>query len=221
MDIDGLGNETIELLYRQRLLHSYADLYTLTYNQLIPLDRLADKSVNNILKAVEDSKEIPFERFLFALGIRYVGQTVAKKLAVHFGSIDAISVATEETLIDVDEIGTRIAQSVVTFFSSLSNQHIIDRLKTYGLQLERDQDLDQFLSNKLSGQRFVISGVFSTYSRNEIQKLIEDHGGKVSSSLSSKTTFLLAGDNMGPKKRVKANELNIKILSENDFLIMI
>ena len=221
MDIDGLGNETIELLYRQRLLHSYADLYTLTYNQLIPLDRLADKSVNNILKAVEDSKEIPFERVLFALGIRYVGQTVAKKLAVHFGSIDAISVATEETLIDVDEIGTRIAQSVVTFFSSLSNQHIIDRLKTYGLQLERDQDLDQSLSNKLSGQRFVISGVFSTYSRNEIQKLIEDHGGKVSSSLSSKTTFLLAGDNMGPKKRVKANELNIKILSENDFLKMI
>ena len=221
MNVYGLGNETIELLYHQGLLMSYADLYTLTYDQLIPLERMAHKSVQNILDAIDQSKTVPFERVLFGLGIRYVGQTVAKKLAIYFGSIDALAKANIDTLIQVDEIGTRIAESVVEFFSSLSNIQIIDRLKTYGLQLE--SQLNQFkpLSNKLDGQSFVISGVFSSYSRDEIKTLVEDHGGKVSSSLSSKTSFLLAGENMGPKKRIKADDFGIVIIDETTFLSMI
>ena len=221
MNVYGLGNETIELLYHQGLLMSYADLYTLTYDQLIPLERMADKSVQNILDAIDQSKTVPFERVLFGLGIRYVGQTVAKKLALSFGSIDALAKANLDTLTQVDEIGIRIAESVVEFFSSLTNIQIIDRLKAYGLQLE--SQLNQFkpLSDKLDGQSFVISGVFSLHSRDEIKSLVEDHGGKVSSSLSSKTSFLLAGENMGPKKRIKADDLGIVIIDETTFLSMI
>ena len=221
MNVYGLGNETIELLYHQGLLMSYADLYTLTYDQLIPLERMADKSVQNILDAIDQSKTVPLERVLFGLGIRYVGQTVAKKLALSFGSIDALAKANLDTLTQVDEIGIRIAESVVEFFSSLSNIQIIDRLKTYGLQLE--SQLNQFkpLSDKLDGQSFVISGVFSSHSRDEIKALVEDHGGKVSSSLSSKTSFLIAGENMGPKKRIKADDLGIIIIDETTFLSMI
>jgi len=221
MNVYGLGNETIELLYHQGLLVSYADLYTLTYDQLIPLERMADKSVQNILDAIEQSKTIPFERLLFALGIRYVGQTVAKKLAISFGSIDVLAKANLETLTQVDEIGTRIAESVVEFFSSLSNIQIIDRLKMYGLQFESQLNQFEPVSNKLNGQSFVISGVFSSHSRDEMKKLVEDHGGKISSSLSSKTSFLLAGENMGPKKRIKADDLGIAIIDESTFLSMI
>ncbi|RPG58927.1 MAG: DNA ligase (NAD(+)) LigA [Flavobacteriaceae bacterium TMED81] len=221
MNVYGLGNETIELLYHQGLLMSYADLYTLTYDQLIPLERMADKSVQNILDAIDQSKTVPFERVLFGLGIRYVGQTVAKKLTLSFGSMDALAKANLDTLTQVDEIGIRIAESVVEFFSSLSNIQIIDRLKAYGLQLE--SQLNQFkpLSDKLEGRSFVISGVFSSHSRDEIKTLVEDHGGKVSSSLSSKTSFLLAGENMGPKKRIKADDLGIVIIDETTFLSMI
>jgi DNA ligase (NAD+) len=221
MNVYGLGNETIELLYHQGLLMSYADLYTLTHDQLIPLERMADKSVQNILDAIDQSKTVPFERVLFGLGIRYVGQTVAKKLALSFGSMDALAKANLDTLTQVDEIGIRIAESVVEFSSSLSNIQIIDRLKAYGLQLE--SQLNQFkpLSDKLEGQSFVISGVFSSHSRDEIKTLVEDHGGKVSSSLSSKTSFLLAGENMGPKKRIKADDLGIVIIDETTFLSMI
>ena len=221
MNVYGLGNETIELLYHQGLLMSYADLYTLTYDQLIPLERMADKSVQNILDAIDQSKTVPFERVLFGLGIRYVGQTVAKKLALSFGSIDALAKANLDTLTQVDEIGTRIAESVVEFFSSLTNIQIIDRLKTCGLQLESQLNHLKPLSNKLDGQSFVISGVFSLHSRDEIKALVEDHGGKVSSSLSSKTSFLLAGENMGPKKRIKADNLGIAIIDETTFLSMI
>jgi DNA ligase (NAD+) len=221
MNVYGLGNETIELLYHQGLLMSYADLYTLTYDQLIPLERMADKSVQNILDAIDQSKTVPFERVLFGLGIRYVGQTVAKKLTLSFGSMDALAKANLDTLTQVDEIGIRIAESVVEFFSSLSNIQIIDRLKAYGLQLE--SQLNQFkpLSDKLEGRSFVISGVFSSHSRDEIKTLVEVHGGKVSSSLSSKTSFLLAGENMGPKKRIKADDLGIVIIDETTFLSMI
>ena len=221
MNVYGLGNETIELLYHQGLLTSYADLYTLTYDQLIPLERMADKSVQNILDAIAQSKTAPFERVLFGLGIRYVGQTVAKKLAISFGSIDALAKANLDTLIQVDEIGKRIAESVIEFFSSLSNIQIIDRLKQYGLQLESQLNHLNPISNKLDGQSFVISGIFSSFSRDEIKALVEENGGKVSSSLSSKTSFLLAGENMGPKKRIKADDLGIEIIDETTFLSMI
>ena len=221
MNVYGLGNETIELLYHQGLLMSYADLYTLTYDQLIPLKRMADKSVQNILDAIDQSKTVPFERVLFGLGIRYIGQTVAKKLALSFGSIDALAKANLDTLTQVDEIGIRIAESVVEFFSSLSNIQIIDRLKTCGLQLESQLNHFKPLSNKLYGQSFVISGVFSLHSRDEIKALVENHGGKVSSSLSSKTSFLLAGENMGPKKRIKADDIGIIVIDEAAFLSMI
>ena len=221
MNVYGLGNETIELLYHQGLLTSYADLYTLTYDQLIPLERMADKSVQNILDAIAKSKTAPFERVLFGLGIRYVGQTVAKKLAISFGSIDALAKANLDTLIQVDEIGKRIAESVIEFFSSLSNIQIIDRLKQYGLQLESQLNHLNPISNKLDGQSFVISGIFSSFSRDEIKALVEENGGKVSSSLSSKTSFLLAGENMGPKKRIKADDLGIVIIDETTFLSMI
>lgn len=221
MNIYGLGDETIELLYHQGLLISYADLYTLTYEKLIPLERMAEKSVQNILDAIDKSKTIPFERVLFGLGIRYVGQTIAKKLAISFGSIDALAKANLDTLVQVDEIGTRIAESVVEFFDSLSNIQIIDRLKTYGLQFKSQLNNFKTLSNKLEGQSFVISGVFSSHTRDEIRTLVEDHGGKVSSSLSSKTSFLLAGENMGPKKRIKADQLGIVVIDETIFLSMI
>ena len=221
MNVYGLGNETVELLYHQGLLTSYADLYTLTYDQLIPLERMADKSVQNILDAIAQSKTAPFERVLFGLGIRYVGQTVAKKLAISFGSIDALAKANLDTLIQVDEIGKRIAESVIEFFSSLSNIQIIDRLKQYGLQLESQLNHLNPNSNKLDGQSFVISGIFSSFSRDEIKALVEENGGKVSSSLSSKTSFLLAGENMGPKKRIKADDLGIVIIDETTFLSMI
>ena len=173
------------------------------------------------MDAIEESKKVPFERLLFALGIRYVGQTVAKKLAPHFGSIDALAKADVETLVEVDEIGSRIAESVVDFFASLTNIQIIDQLKMYGLQFESKLAEHQPISNTLSGQSFVISGVFSSHSRDEIKKLVEDHGGKISSSLSSKTTYLLAGENMGPKKQIKADELGISIIDEASFFSMI
>ena len=221
MNVYGLGNETIELLYHQGLLTSYADLYTLTYDQLIPLERMADKSAQNILHAIEKSKMVPFERVLFGLGIRYVGQTVAKKLALSFCSIDELANANLDTLTQVDEIGTRIAESVVEFFSTLSNIQIIERLKTYGIKLESQLNNFKPLSNKLEGQSFVISGIFSQFGRDEIKTLVEGHGGKVLSSLSSKISFLLAGDKMGPKKRIKANDLGIVIIDEATFLSMI
>ncbi|HCW64834.1 MAG TPA: DNA ligase (NAD(+)) LigA, partial [Leeuwenhoekiella sp.] len=180
MDIEGLGGETVALLVNEGLIKNYADLYTLKKEQILPLERMAEKSADNLIKGIEASKQIPFERVLFGLGIRYVGETVARKLAKQFKTIDALAEASEETLVAVDEIGARIAQSVVSFFSEEANQDLIKRLKDYGLQLELDASVLENQTEKLQGQTFVISGVFSKVSRTELKKLIEDNGGKAS-----------------------------------------
>lgn len=221
MDIEGLGGETVALMHHQGLLRSYADLYVLTEAQLLPLERMAEKSVSNVLQGIEESKSISFERVLFALGIRYVGQTVAKKLARHFKNIDAIASADQESLMAVDEIGTRIAQSVSAFFSNPLNMEVVYRLKTYGLQLSMELSAQEPHSSKLKGMSFVISGVFNRFSRDELKDLIDMHGGKVTGSLSSKTNYLVAGANMGPSKKIKAEQLNISILDEDAFSEMI
>jgi DNA ligase (NAD+) len=218
MDIDGLGGETVGLLVKAGLIKDYSDLYDLTVAQVIPLERMAEKSAENLVKGIEASKQIPFERVLFALGIRYVGETVAKKLAKHYKSIDALMFASMLDLITVDEIGERIAESVVDFFSSDENRIIIDRLKRFGVQLEISAEKLANQTDKLKGLSIVVSGVFETVSRNELKKLIEDNGGKVSSSISSKTSFLVAGAKMGPSKLAKAEKLEIPLLSEGDFL---
>mgnify|MGYP001379027087 FL=1 len=221
MDIEGLGGETVALLVNEGLIQNYADLYTLKKEQILPLERMAEKSADNLIKGIEASKQIPFERVLFGLGIRYVGETVARKLAKQFKTIDALAEASEETLVAVDEIGARIAQSVVSFFSEEANQDLIKRLKDYGLQLELDASVLENQTEKLQGQTFVISGVFSKVSRTELKKLIEDNGGKASGSISSKTNYLVAGENMGPSKLQKAEKLGVPIISEDDFLAML
>lgn len=221
MDIEGLGGETVELLFKEGLIENYADLYNLTEEQIIPLERMAKKSAENLVKGVEASKQIPFERVLFALGIRYVGETVAKKLAKAYKNIDALGNASEEELIAVDEIGERIAQSVVEFFRNEKNRILIDRLKAFGLQFSLSEKQLENQTDKFKGQTFVVSGVFETLSRDELKKLIEDNGGKVGSSISSKTSYLVAGDKMGPSKRTKAETLGIPIISEVDFLGMV
>jgi DNA ligase (NAD+) len=218
MDIEGLGGETVALLVKEGLITNYADLYDLTVAQVIPLDRMAEKSAENLINGVEASKQMPFERVLFGLGIRYVGETVAKKLAKHYKSIDALMFASSLDLVTVDEIGERIAESVEAFFSTEENKQSIERLKAFGVQLEISADKLANQTEKLKGETFVVSGVFETVSRTELKKLIEDNGGKVSASISSKTTFLVAGDKMGPSKREKAENLKIIILSEKVFL---
>ena len=220
MDIDGLGGETVALLFNAGLVANYADLYALQKEQLLPLERMAEKSAENLIQGIENSKTIPFERVLYALGIRYVGETVAKKLAKHYKSIDAIAQASIMDLILVDEIGDKIAQSVVQFFENQENTVIINRLKHFGVQLESGAE-DELLSEKLKGKIFVVSGVFELYSRDELKKAIEDNGGKVGSSISAKTDFVIAGDNMGPAKLEKANQLKIAIISEVDFKLMV
>ena len=220
MDIDGLGGETVALLYNAGLIMNYADLYELKKEQIIPLERMAEKSAENLINGIEKSKTIPFERVLYALGIRYVGETVAKKLAKHYKSIDAIAHASIMDLILVDEIGDKIAQSVVQFFENQENIRIIERLKLYGVQLESGEE-SAMVSDKLKGKIFVVSGVFELFSRDELKKAIEDNGGKVGSSISSKTDYVIAGDNMGPSKLEKANQLKIPIISEIDFKNMI
>lgn len=218
MDIEGLGGETVALLVKEGLITNYADLYELKKEQVVPLERMAEKSAENLVLGIEKSKEVAFERVLFALGIRYVGETVAKKLAKHYKFIDAIIIASEEELVNVDEIGIKIAQSVVEFFGSEENRTIISRLKQYGVQLEISADKLANQTNIFQGLIFVVSGVFEKVSRNELKKMIEDNGGKVSSSISSKTSFVVAGENMGPSKLEKANSLSIPIISEEDFL---
>lgn len=221
MDIEGLGGETVALLVKEGLIENYADLYELKKEQILPLERMAEKSAENLINGIEKSKEIPFERVLFALGIRYVGETVAKKLARHYKSIAAISAASEEELTGVDEIGERIAQSVKAFFSLDENRIMVQRLKNYSLQLEIASEDFAHHTDLLKGNTFVISGVFSKVSREELKSLIEENGGKVSGSISSKTNYLVAGENMGPSKLAKAQGLGTKILSEDEFLKMI
>lgn len=221
MDIEGLGGETVALLVNANLIENYADLYTLKKEDILPLERMAEKSAENLINGIEKSKEIPFERTLFALGIRYVGETVAKKLAKHYKSIDALMAASEEDLIAIDEIGERIARSVREFFSSEENREIIQRLKEYGVQLEIDAEVLANHTDKLAGNTFVISGVFEKVSRNELKKMIEENGGKVSGSISGKTNYLVAGENMGPSKLAKAEKLGTNIISEDEFLKML
>jgi DNA ligase (NAD+) len=221
MDIEGLGGETVALLFNNGLVNDYADLYELTVEQILPLERMAQKSAENLVNGVQKSKEIPFERVLYAIGIRYVGETVAKKLAKHYKNIDALQNAPLMDLILVDEIGEKIAQSVIEFFENQENVKIIERLKQFGVQLELVEKFNPNATEKLEGKTFVVSGVFEKFSRDDLKKAIEDNGGKVGSSISAKTDFVIAGDNMGPAKLEKANQLKIAIISENDFLEMI
>ena len=221
MDIEGLGGETVALLYNNGLVTNYSDLYELRLEQIIPLERMAQKSAENLINGIQKSKEIPFERVLFALGIRYVGETVAKKLAKHYKTIEALSQASLMDLILVDEIGDRIAQSVIEFFENDNNVLIIERLKDFGVQLEIVEQYNPNSTDKLLGKTFVVSGVFELFSRDDLKKAIEDNGGKVGSSISSKTDYVIAGDNMGPAKLEKANQLGISIISESDFSKMI
>lgn len=218
MDIEGLGGETVALLYNSDLAHNYADLYDLKKEQVVPLERMADKSAQNLVDGIEKSKEVPFERVLYALGIRYVGETVAKKLAKHYKSIDNLAQASLMDLILVDEIGERIAQSVVGFFENEENRKIIERLKGYGVQLESNAAEVAPASDLLVGKTFVVSGVFTKFSRDELKNAIEANGGKVGSSISKKTDYVVAGDNMGPSKLEKATQLGVKIINEDEFL---
>jgi DNA ligase (NAD+) len=217
MDIEGLGEETVELLFKQNLIRNIADLYELRFEELMALDRFAEKSSKNAIAGIEASKEVHFPKLLFALGIRYVGETIAKKLATYFKSIEALKAATFEELIEVDEIGDRIAQSLIYYFAIPENNELIEALKSYGLQFEIDSEKEQ-LSSKLEGLSFVISGTFQAHSRDELKMLIEKNGGKNIGSISSKTSYLLAGDKIGPSKLQKAEKLNIAIISEDDFM---
>ncbi|RXJ50742.1 NAD-dependent DNA ligase LigA [Gelidibacter gilvus] len=217
MDIEGLGGETVALLVKENLIQDYSDLYALKKVEVIHLERMAEKSTDNLIKGIQDSKNVPFERVLFALGIRFVGETVAKKLATHYKSIDNLALATTTDLVTVDEIGTRIAESVVAFFNSEQNRKIVERLKNFGVQLEICAETLANQTNILEGQIFVVSGVFESVSRDELKKLIEDNGGKVSGSISKKTSYIIAGDNMGPSKRIKAEQLQVPIISEYEF----
>lgn len=216
MDIEGLGGETVGLLYHEGILSNLSDLYRLEKEQLLPLERMAEKSVNNLLEGVKKSKEKPFSKVLFGLGIRFVGETVAKRLANSFGSIEALQNATLEDLIAEDDIGERIAQSIVDYFGQEENNKLIEDLKSFGLQLEQIK-LIKKVNSAFQGKRFVVSGVFEKYSREDIKSEIESLGGIIASSVSSKTDFLLAGEGMGPSKKAKAEALKITILSEQDY----
>ena len=220
MNIDGLGGETIELLITEGLISEISDLYHLKKEELLPLERMAEKSAENLLLGLEESKEVPFERVLFALGIRYVGETVAKVLCKHFKTIEGIIAADVETLIAVDEIGDKIAESVVFYFSHQQNRDLIFSLETAGLQFTSVIE-DTSVSEILKGMKIVVSGVFSKFSRVELKKMIEEHGGKNVNSISKNTTFVLSGDNIGPSKQQKATDLGIPLVSEEEFLVKI
>jgi DNA ligase (NAD+) len=234
MNIDSLGEGKIEMLFDNGLVKNAADLYYLTYDQLLGLEKtipaekgkkekkisFKEKTVENILKGIKNSKAVPFPRVLYALGIRYVGETVAKKLASHFKSINKLQAASMEELIAVDEIGDKIAESIIRWFQKKEHIEILERLNSKGIQLELTEEITP-LSNVLDGKSFVVSGVFENHSRNEIKTLIEQFGGKNVSSISSKTDYVLAGANMGPAKKEKAEKLGITIITEDDFEKMI
>jgi DNA ligase (NAD+) len=221
MNIDSLGEKTIALLLQKGLVKNAADFYTLKYEDIIQLDGFKEKSTQNILDGIEKSKEVPFPRVLFGIGIRYVGETVAKKLAMSFKNMDAIMKATKEELCAVDEIGEKIAESVVAHFQRESNRELVKRLQSYGLQFEVNVDEGTVTSTKLSGLTFVYSGTFVNVSRDQIEELIVNNGGKKSGSVSKKTSYLIAGDKMGPEKRKKAEEFGVKIITEDEFLAML
>lgn len=218
MNIDGLGPETVDMFFQQGLIKDTADLYLLKASDISPLERMGEKSAYNIIKSIDASRSVPFERVLFALGIRFVGETVAKRLAKALGSIDELENASLEKLKNIDEIGEKIAQSLISYFANPANRELIERLKSAGLQFCRKEEEKQDYSDKLAGQQIVISGVFEHHSRDEYKELIEKHGGKNVGSISSKTSFILAGKNMGPAKWEKAMKLGIKIVNEDEFL---
>lgn len=221
MNIEGLGPETVDQFYQEGLIHNVADLYSLSADDICRLDRIGEKSADNIIQGIARSKEVPYERVLFALGIRFVGETVAKKVAKAFRSIDALAAANLDALIHVDEIGLKIAQSIISYFADDKNRELVERLRNAGLKLEADEEDLSGHTDILQGKSIVISGVFSRHSRDEYKELIEKHGGKNVGSISKKTSFILAGDNMGPSKLEKARSLGIAIIDENEFLSMI
>jgi DNA ligase (NAD+) len=223
MNIDGLGDETIETLYQNKFISHISDIYGLKEHSddLKKMGRFGEKSINNMLEGIERSKEMPFEKVLFGLGIRYVGETVAKKLAAHFKNIDNLAAATFDELITAEEIGERIALSIIEYFSDQSHKDEIQKLKDYGLQFVTTEKEVTLASEKLSGQTFIISGVFEKFSRDELKDIIEQNGGKIVSSISAKLNYLVAGDNMGPAKLEKAQKLNIPIISDGELLGMI
>ena len=221
MNIDGLGSETIDQFYQEGLIHTIADLYTLKAPDIARLERMGKKSALNIIEGIRSSKEVPFERVLFALGIRFVGETTAKTLAKAFRSIDALAKASLDELMQVDEIGARIAESIIRYFADEKNRTQIERLREAGIQLEmEEQDMSEY-TDKLAGKSIVISGVFTHHSRDEYKEIIEKNGGKNVGSISKKTSFILAGDNMGPAKLEKANKLGVPIMNEDEFLELI
>ena len=221
MNIDGLGPETVDMFYRLGLIKDTADLYRLKTDDIKNLERMGEKSAENIVNGIAASKEVPFERVLFALGIRFVGETVAKKIAKSFMDIEELENADLEKLKNIDEIGEKIAQSIITYFSNPTNRELVERLKSNGLQLHRtEEDLSGY-TDKLAGQSIVISGVFTHHSRDEYKEMIEKNGGKNVGSISSKTSFILAGENMGPAKLEKAQKLGVKIMSEDEFLALL
>lgn len=219
MDIQGIGSETVSLLYQQGLIRTIADLYRLTADDLLPLERMAQKSVDNLLAGVAASKKQPFAKVLFGLGIRHVGETVAKRLVKHFGSMEALANASYEVLLEVDDVGEKIVESLQAYFANPQQQEMIHDLRAFGLTLAAE--VKQQASSQLEGKTIVVSGVFERMSRNELKQRIEDHGGKVGSSISGKTSFVVAGASMGPAKKEKAAQLGVPLLSEEDFLNML
>jgi len=220
MNIDGLGEETVDLLFNNKLISNYADLYDLVAEQLIPLERMGEKSAMNIIKSIKNSISVPYSRVLYALGIRHVGETVAKTISVSYRSIDELMKATDDELTSIPEIGPKISSSIISFFADKDNILIINRLRSYGLKLS-DEDKKITVSDMLKGKSILISGVFKGHSREEYKEIIEKNGGENSTSLSGNTSFILAGEDMGPSKKAKASELGIPLVSESEFLKLI
>ena len=221
MNIEGLGEETIDMLYNAGLVRNIADLYELKKEQLVKLERMGDKSASNIIASIENSKKTPYHKVIYALGIRHVGETVAKILAQHFRDIDSLMSAEMEELTSINEIGPKIASSIINYFSDKENREIIERLKLYGIKLSAEEQTSTEKEGRLSGKTIVISGIFSKHSREEYKEMIEKHGGKNASSVTNNTSFILAGENMGQSKKEKAEELGIPIITEDEFLKML
>ena len=221
MNIDGLGEETIDLFYQKGLLHNIADIYDLKLEDIAAQERLGEKSAQNILAGIEASKQVPWARVLFALGIRMVGETTAKKIARVYNNIDSLQWATAEQLCAIEDVGPQIAENIVKYFEDIRNIEILDRLRKAGLQMEGESLQPSAISHQLDGMSIVISGTFSQHSRDEYKALIEAHGGKNVGSVSKKTSFILAGENMGPEKRKKAEDLGIRLMTEDEFLELV
>ena len=221
MNIDGLGEETIDLFYQKGLLKNIADIYDLKLEDIAAQERLGEKSAQNILAGIEASKQVPWARVLFALGIRMVGETTAKKIARVYNNIDSLQWATAEQLCAIEDVGPQIAENIVKYFEDIRNIEILDRLRKAGLQMEGESHQPSAISHQLDGMSIVISGTFSQHSRDEYKALIEAHGGKNVGSVSKKTSFILAGENMGPEKRKKAEDLGIRLMTEDEFLELV